>query len=359
MNLQRIPIAVELFAQWRRARGGRAGEPRSRPFSRSWDDLLEDAGILSAQEHNDALRDARELQASGFIELKPVRYKPHLIERISIPLGVEARWMEAFHFTPPDDSELRQIEVFPWQPELQFVREARLNLSFAELQQLNQFFASGGRILRPVPIKERSLEIFGDEKRLDLLYSSSSLFQDTRLSLEHLRCFIVPEPLGWKRGCNPDGPMIILENAATWHSFAEWDRQQPQFSATIYGGGKRIIHSVAFLGDIFSEVGGRRPLYYFGDLDAAGLQIARLASDRSAAFGFGSIAPHTWSYTQLFELAASKPITQPTDQQQPRPADLAWLGPLQSTAQSILERNQRIPQEWIGIEFLLKSIPAV
>src|SRR5882672_9398994 len=135
MNPVELPSARELFAQWQRARGGRT-EPASRPFSRSWEDLLEAARLGSATERSEAERDARMLEIGGWVELRPVRYKPHLIDRVVIPLGAEARWSEAFGFVSPSDEENRQIREFPWEPELSFLREARLNLSFMELRQL-------------------------------------------------------------------------------------------------------------------------------------------------------------------------------------------------------------------------------
>jgi hypothetical protein len=34
----------------------------------------------------------RALAADGWIDLKPVQYRPHLLARIQIPLAVEERW---------------------------------------------------------------------------------------------------------------------------------------------------------------------------------------------------------------------------------------------------------------------------
>ena len=95
MNPVNLPIACELFAQWQRARGGRA-EVASRPFSRRWEDLLEDARLVSATERSEAEYDARKLEQDGWVELRAVRYKLHLIDRIVIPLTTEGRWREAF-----------------------------------------------------------------------------------------------------------------------------------------------------------------------------------------------------------------------------------------------------------------------
>ena len=120
MNPAGLPIARELFTQWQRARGGRA-DPASRAFSRSWEDLLEDARLVSATERTEAERDARGLETDGWVELKAVRYKPHLIDRLVIPLEAEARWRVAFGFVPPSDEETRQIREFPWERELSFL----------------------------------------------------------------------------------------------------------------------------------------------------------------------------------------------------------------------------------------------
>ena len=65
------------------------------------------------------------------------------------------------------------------------------------------------------PIKERSLEIFGDEKRLDAL-QSTSLFRRRRLDLvKDLKCETIGEPLAWKRGPSKatSKPIIVIENA--------------------------------------------------------------------------------------------------------------------------------------------------
>ncbi len=83
MNPVELPCARELFAQWQRARGGRT-ESASRPFSRRWEDLLEDARLVSGTERSEAEHDAKVLQASGWIAIKPVRYKPHLRTRSEI-----------------------------------------------------------------------------------------------------------------------------------------------------------------------------------------------------------------------------------------------------------------------------------
>lgn len=351
MNPTRQPVATALFAQWQRARGGR-DEPASRPFSRGWEDLLEDAGLVSALDRNDAERDARTLEAGGWIEIKPVRYKPHLIDRIAIPLAAEMRWREAFGFVPPTDQEARLIREFDWEEQLKFLRESRLNIPFTELRLLNDFLkrAAAGRDI--VPIKERSLQIFGDEKRLDSLLTTA-LFRSERLDIKRdLRCEVVGEPLPWKRGpaSAASQPIIVLENAATWHSYCRWNADQQLFSGVIYGCGNRFVDGVRYLDDIFAELGGRRRVFYFGDLDPQGLLIPHEASARAQAASLPTVEPHLWSYRELLKLGEGR--SQPWEGEPPSFTLSDWLGEFAEPARQLFYSNQRLAQEHLGWEFL-------
>jgi len=352
MNPVRSPIACELFKQWQCARGGRT-DPALRPFSRPWEDLLEDASLVSATARNDAERDIRGLAAGNcWVELRAVRYKPHLIERIVMPLHAEARWREAFGFVPPSDEEARQIREFAWEPELAFVRDSRLNLSFVELRQLNEFFRHGGRERVVVPIKERSLQIFGDEKRLDLLLSSA-LFRHDRLDEKtHFRCEVIGVPLAWKRGPSDASaqPLLVIENAATWHSYCRWNYDRNLFSAVVYGDGNRFADGIRYLANIFDELGGPRRVLYFGDLDPQGLVIPQEASSRAHSLGLPAVEPHLWSYRQLLELGAGH--GQPWEGEPPSPALCDWLGECAEPTRQLFAAGQRLAQEHIGWEFV-------
>lgn len=357
MDPTRLPFACELFAQWQRARGGRL-EPASRPFSRGWEELLEDARLVSATDRSEAERDAQTLAADGsWIELKPVRYKRHLIDRIVIPLVAEARWREAFGFVPPSDEEARQIREFPWVPELAFIREATLNVPFTELRQLNHFLKSGVRERPMVPIKERSLEIFGDEKRLDTLLSSALFRPPDRLDEKrNLRCEVIGVPLAWKRGpaSASEQPLIVIENAATWHSYCRWNVERKRFSGVVYGDGNRFADGIRYLPDIFAEIGGRRGVLYFGDLDPQGLLIPQEASARAQASGLPVVEPHLWSYRQLLTLGAGR--GQPWEGEPPSTTLCDWLGELAKPVRQLITGGRRLAQEHVGWEFLLGQL---
>ena len=351
MNPGQLPVACELFRQWRTARGDRE-EPAARPFTRDWEQLLEAAGIVSALDRNDAERDAQALEAAGWLRLTPVRHRPHLIQRVALPLDQENNWREAFGFVPPSDAEARQIREYPWKPGLDFARSGRLQVPFEDLKALNLFLAPEPGTLPIVPIKERSLEIFRDEKRLDALLGSS-LFRADRLDLmRDLACEIVGEPLAWKRG--PAGgaekPVIVLENAATWHSYCRWNATTALFSAVVYGCGNRFTDGVRFLADLFEELGGTRRMLYFGDLDPPGLQIPQKASRSCEASGLPPVEPHLWSYRHLLALGNGKQTA--WDGEAGTHAECAWLGGLADAAFRIVASGRRLAQEHVGWTFL-------
>lgn len=349
MNPTRSPIAVEIFAQWQRARGRRL-EPASRPLSRNWEELLEHAGLATSVERSDAAADARALEAEKLLELKPLRYRPHMIGRVIIPLEAEQRWMEAFGFVPPNDEEARQIREFPWEPRLNFVSDARINIPFTDLRLLNNFIKRNQGDADLIPIKERSLQIFGDEKRLDAL-TNSTIFRADRLSLERdFRCEVIGVPLAWKRGPlhRADQPIIVLENAATWHSYCRWNAMCGFFSAVVYGDGNRFMDGVRYLKDIFQEIGGERRVFYFGDIDPQGLAIPQDASRSACDLGLPAVEPHLWSYRQLLRIGHVQDYEAELNS---RPV-WNWLGDCSAPVHQLFTQGKRIAQEHLGWEFL-------
>lgn len=347
----RSALACELFKQWQRARGGRA-ESAQQPFSRNWEKLLDDARIVTATERADAERDARALEAGGWVELKPVRYRPHLLDRVVMPLAAEARWREAFGFVPPSVEEARRVREFAWEPALAFLREARVNISFDELFRLNEFIKNADGDCELVPIKERSLQIFGDEKRLDMLLGSA-LFRDLRLNEKRdLRCEVIGVPLAWKRGPAraAQQPLIVVENAATWHSYCRWNADRELFSAVVYGDGNRFADGIRYMADIFAELGGQRRVLYFGDLDPQGLVIPQEASTRALATGLPAAEPHLWSYRALLALGEGR--SQPWDGEPPSSTLCDWLDHCAEPARLLFAGSRRLAQEYIGWDYL-------
>jgi hypothetical protein len=81
----------ELHRQWQSARGARA-QQASRSFMRGWEKLLDEAGVMSADERVVAEREAIELEQDGRLKLVRHRYRKYRIEKIAVPLESEA-WL--------------------------------------------------------------------------------------------------------------------------------------------------------------------------------------------------------------------------------------------------------------------------
>lgn len=281
-----------------------------------------------------------------------------LDERLELPKGRHLWDASALPALPrwvqlPRESvsgEKPDLRAIPWCPELRFLATTRVFVSLADLLRLQEFFARGGRERPLVPIKERSLDIFGDEKRLDQLERSSALFGEGRLTPETLRCFIVPEPLPWAAGPNPLCPILVIENVATWHSYCRWNVERKRFSAVVYGCGNRFVDGIRSLSDIFAVLGGPRRVLYFGDLDPQGLLIPQEASNRAQAAGLPAVEPHLWSYRQLLALAEGG--GQPWDGESPSSTLCDWLGEDADPVRQLFAASQRLAQEHVGWEFL-------
>jgi len=85
-------------------------------------------------------------------------------------------------------AEKPDLRAIPWAPELRFLAATRVFVPLADLLKLQDFFARGGRERPSVPIKERSLETFGDEKRLDAFGARLGLVRPTAGS--HPKSFV-------------------------------------------------------------------------------------------------------------------------------------------------------------------------
>lgn len=345
-----LPILLELHQQWMMNRAGNPAEAFQRPFTRDWEKLLDAAGLVFADQRQEAERDARLLSAAGLVELKHDKRHPRVIERISVPREAERRLRELFPEFHSHALAQRDLAEVDWAPEMRFVVEARVLVNPEDLLRLNAFFKED-RGQRPiVPIKERSLQIFGDEKRLDNLLSTA-LFGAGRLSLHRLRCEKVGEPFGWRRGPRDTGRILAIENAATWHSYARWNAERGFFSAVVYGCGNCFCDSLSYLADILAEFATPQRVYYFGDLDPQGLRIPAEACEKAPSLGLPRIEPDLWSYRHLLAAGQSREAA-PEAAVPVSENEWQWLGPLSEPVRELLAQGGRLPQEHIGWEYL-------
>lgn len=232
-------------------------------------------------------------------------------------------------------------EGHPWRPELAWAHHLRLTQTeFDVLRAVQHHRKHRSDQAAVVPHRERSLQLFGDEKRLDRLVRSR-LFEPDRLSLELLDCWWAPPPLAYRKLDDGDGPVVVTENSAGYHSLPTI--LDHRASVLAYGAGGSFAQSVASL----AELGPGRPVLYIGDLDAEGIAIPQRAAEAARTAGVSPPEPFVELWQALVDAADQHGQTVI-----PVPAEVAfelceWFGatPLAEAVRRLLEQGIRVAQE--------------
>ncbi|MFE5564828.1 Wadjet anti-phage system protein JetD domain-containing protein [Amycolatopsis japonica] len=233
-----------------------------------------------------------------------------------------------------------------WHHRLAWVEDVRPSpAQRAHLLALNTWlYEHGHEDLPVVPHRERSVKVFGNEKVLDRLMSTT-LFGEGRLSLELLRArrvapgFIV-ETVG------PGPVLLVVENSDTFDSLVSVLAAEPGDVGMVgWGAGGGFEQSVLSIGRLRHAV---REVRYFGDLDAKGLQIPAGAAALAARENLPEIQPATGLYEAMFHHA--RPQAGQTRLAETTAHTLtAWLpAHLRSGAASHLTGGTRLAQEEVG-----------
>jgi Uncharacterized protein conserved in bacteria C-term(DUF2220) len=98
---------AQLHQDWMAARKRRV-TASVQAFRRDWEQLLEDAGIKSAEDQQTALREAQQL---GKFQLAPRKRNPRFIDKIVIPLESEAWLHEQFGTQPGVAAQQQALDV--------------------------------------------------------------------------------------------------------------------------------------------------------------------------------------------------------------------------------------------------------
>ncbi|MDH6630372.1 hypothetical protein M2271_008232 [Streptomyces sp. LBL] len=177
----------------------------------------------------------------------------------------------------------------------------------------------------PVPLAERSYELYGDEKHLARI-STHHLVTAGLLSVPgHLRAFPAPAPLAMFE-LGPAPWMLIVENSAAFTSLRRvlnaWPAPQ-EVGWLAYGGGDQLISSLATCQETLAE--RHHPvtdLMLYTDLDIDGLECAQLAAERVQAAGLPPLKPAVGLYRALL---GRSPRTVPTGDADRIRAAASWL----------------------------------
>jgi hypothetical protein len=238
-----------------------------------------------------------------------------------------------------------------WVPELGFWPDLRPG-QLETLLPINEFLLRRRGSFIVVPIKERSLEIYGDEKRLDGMCTGDSLFGG-RLHLNTLGCFRVPQPLPYRMADAPGKPVLVVENHNSFWSFGEWNQQARCYSAIVYGSGDAFRLTGRALQQVLRQVAGSGA-EYLGDLDPKGVRIPG-EFNRSAEAGSPQVSPAVVFYQWLLAHGVRRHRSECVS------FDAAsvegWLGAaLAAQVVELWQSEHWIPQESLGFEQLSAGV---
>lgn len=236
-----------------------------------------------------------------------------------------------------------------WAPELGFWPELKA-AQLEALRPINEFLLRRRGPLMLVPIKERSLEIYGDEKRLDAMATCESLFS-ARLPLSALYCFRVPQPLPYRAAEAPGRPVLVVENHNSYWSLGEWNQDARRYAAVVYGSGEAFRLTGRALQQVLHEVQGNGA-EYLGDLDPKGVRIPE-EFNQAAPAGSPTVHPANSFYQWLLDHGRRR---QRTTGSLAQAGSSDWLGPeLAEQVVQLWAGGHWIPQEALGLEQLLNG----
>lgn len=210
----------------------------------------------------------------------------------------------------------------------------------------------------PLPVNERSLQLFGYEKTLKNIHKMGMF--GGRISLQDLDCYRVSEPLQGVRW--PDkainAPILIVENSTTFYSAWMENNSSPVYSAIVFGRGK-MLKGIELATDSLEEIRQESAnrshaiqlpeLHYFGDLDPEGVEIPIGINRVRNKHGLEPLYPALILYQRLLTFPEQDPVHD-WPKGLARSELIDWFGePIATNVLNAFDRQRRWAQEWISI----------
>lgn len=251
-----------------------------------------------------------------------------------------------------DNECLIDPATIDWVDELSFCKNSRRAKELLLAKQINDFLKARGPRLMAVPLRERSLQIFGDEKKLEEMVVDGWLFNGN-LHLSAIGAFELAKPLTYQTSGVQGKPILAIENSHTYWSFCKWNAEAKEYSAILLGSGCNFQCDARSI-DILMGGINAEGIEYFGDLDSAGLAIP-VAFNFRRNWAKQKAMPAKRFYEWLLVHGIrrnSKSATTPSKKELTE--SFQWLDSivLETGWKQLFGANQWIPQESLGIEAL-------
>lgn len=300
--------------------------------------------VSSPSRNRDLLLKLQELEALGVVQLP-----------------AKGSW-EKFG-SPPLPSWVQRIVVktepgfdystVAWVPELGFWPTLK-SVQMEPARLINEFLLRRRGALGLVPLKERSLEIFGNEKKLDEMRRDDALFNGL-LPLAAIGAFQVPLPLPYRAAEAPGQPVLVVENHDSFWSLGEWNATAKRYAAVVYGSGLAFQSSGRALRQVLKETQGIGA-EYLGDLDPAGISIPVSFNASQGPTGV-QVRPAIHFYAWLLRHGVRRTLEQGYESAVLRAG--AWMDvDIAEGLAELWSEGSWIPQEALGIEKLRQDFPS-
>lgn len=215
-------------------------------------------------------------------------------------------------------------------------------------------------------VNERAYQLFGDEKFFKGAGKSrsrgESILRKLGLNYAHLGCVETVEPFFSFQArdfyLREPREVYIVENKDTFWSFKRCLMDIPSIikvDMLIYGEGKKIISSFKFINEYGIDV-LKDKIYYFGDLDAEGINIFCELGD---AYPHFDMVPFRAGYQAILEIGMKNPAIKTHKKQRIKAANIErFIKALDSSRadqlKELLEGGFYIPQEALSAAVMLE-----
>jgi len=212
-------------------------------------------------------------------------------------------------------------------------------------------------------VKERSYEIWGDEKFLESK-EGKSICSFNKLDNEMLNYYHAPEPFFCTeiKKKNKNATALIIENKDTWYSIGKALNKSEnklfygiEIALLIYGEGNKATRKNAvtdFINAISDSIG---KVYYAGDIDIAGVNMMYECIKNNAV----KIEPFIPLYKSMISIADVNKMNK-TDDNRGTGYNKEFLMEVnqyeQVIVREILDNNKRIPQEILNYQDYIKAV---
>lgn len=247
----------------------------------------------------------------------------------------------------------RSWDRFPWCPELGWAASlpSLTDARFEDLIAINDWvIRSRGREEPVLPMRYRSVQLFGDEKHLERL-ARTTLFGPGRLSFDDLACVRIPPPLA-AAVIAPGPDILVLENSDTYWTAIDVLRacSGHPVGVVAWGAGRAFPSQVPALKvDVAGRGQAEGVIWYWGDLDPDGLVIA---SEAAVAGELNELRVRPAD--ALWEAMAERPVQDPGTVDWTAAPGEEWLGsPLWHRLGHIRSVGGRVAQESVAAAALV------